>query len=150
VYKVTFSCWYRAKRVQIPPGPHKNICFGYAGMGVFFCYFANHKNGWNAGNVPRINFQRKLARGYFIQRTSQSDLPYINLEHRTVEVAKFYLRWYYIYMEVFDSIFGRVELTSERWNHIVTFHPEIRTYRKFLGKALTHPDITRRSNTISH
>lgn len=46
---------------------------------------------------------------------------------------------------MFDSPFGKVELTSERWNHIITFHPELRTYRKMLQKVLTDPAIVRNS-----
>ncbi len=48
-------------------------------------------------------------------------------------------------METFDSPFGKVVLTAERWNHIVMFHPEILSYRKTLQNVLAHPDITRRS-----
>ena len=48
-------------------------------------------------------------------------------------------------MEMFASVFGHVELTVERWNHITTFHPEVRTHRKLLQKTLLNPDAVRNS-----
>ena len=52
-------------------------------------------------------------------------------------------------MDVFKSLFGKVELTAERWHHIVTFHPEIRSYRKTLQNVFAHPDTVRRSKLDS-
>ena len=42
-------------------------------------------------------------------------------------------------------LLGTVELTGERWRHIVTFHPEIRTRRADLARALRAPDTVRKS-----
>jgi len=48
-------------------------------------------------------------------------------------------------MDMFDSPFGPVELTDERWSHIVTFHPEVRLYHKYVNLTLSDPDFIRRS-----
>lgn len=50
-------------------------------------------------------------------------------------------------MRKFYSPLGNVELTDERLNHILTFHPEIKTYQKYFTKALAHPDSIRTSKT---
>lgn len=48
-------------------------------------------------------------------------------------------------MTWFDSNFGQVELTDERWQHIFEFHPGVARYRKYFRQALANPDIIRRS-----
>lgn len=48
-------------------------------------------------------------------------------------------------METFDSPFGRIELTDERWSHIITFHPEVHLYHKYLDLTLVSPDFVQRS-----
>jgi len=52
-------------------------------------------------------------------------------------------------MKLLDSPFGPVALTKERWQHIITFHPEVRSARKYLSQAVKDPKITRRSKTDS-
>ena len=48
-------------------------------------------------------------------------------------------------MEKFDSPFGTVELTDERLSHILVFHPEVQSFRKYFPKTLHQPEIIRRS-----
>ena len=48
-------------------------------------------------------------------------------------------------MERFDSVFGSVELTSEREKHIFMFHPEVRSQRKYFSLTLAEPAVIRRS-----
>lgn len=50
-------------------------------------------------------------------------------------------------MARYDSPLGSVELTDERWHHIVEFHPEIKRYRSRLARLLTRPVLMRRSKT---
>ncbi|MBI2355931.1 MAG: hypothetical protein HYV13_01840 [Candidatus Doudnabacteria bacterium] len=50
-------------------------------------------------------------------------------------------------MELFDSPFGPVELTSERWSHIVNFHPELRTLKPSIKLVLENPELIRPSKT---
>jgi len=39
----------------------------------------------------------------------------------------------------------QIELTQERWRHIVTEHPEIRGFKKILSEILSEPDLVKRS-----
>ena len=48
-------------------------------------------------------------------------------------------------MEQFSSRFGPIEFTEERLKHILTFHPEIRAYRKHFQITLYEPQVIRRS-----
>lgn len=52
-------------------------------------------------------------------------------------------------METFESPLGSVELTSERLVHILMFHPEIRSVKKYFKRTLLEPSIMRRSNSDS-
>jgi len=48
-------------------------------------------------------------------------------------------------MKRYDSPYGMVELTDERLNHIITFHPDVVRYRKYFKRTLGRPEIIRRS-----
>jgi hypothetical protein len=48
-----------------------------------------------------------------------------------------------IYKDIFDN---QIELTDERWGHIVKEHPEIRTYRDRIQKVLEEPEYVKMSN----
>lgn len=48
-------------------------------------------------------------------------------------------------MEIFPSRLGKVELTDERTRRIATFHPEVKSYKKYFASALAEPDVIRRS-----
>lgn len=48
-------------------------------------------------------------------------------------------------MKISDYRGHQVELTQERWQHIVTEHPEIRGFRKRLPEILSQPDLVKRS-----
>ena len=48
-------------------------------------------------------------------------------------------------MKRFDSAIGTVELTDERRNHILQFHPDIKSYWKHFPATLANPDILRLS-----
>ena len=48
-------------------------------------------------------------------------------------------------MEKFSGFFGDVELTKERWAHIIQFHPEVRRCRKYFSETLSKPDVIRKS-----
>ena len=48
-------------------------------------------------------------------------------------------------MERFVSPLGEVELTDEREQHIMEFHPEMRSYRRYFSEAIAKPDTIRRS-----
>jgi len=44
------------------------------------------------------------------------------------------------------DVFGNnIRLTSERWNHIVEEHPEVRSYQHCLDEILKEPDSVKRS-----
>ena len=45
----------------------------------------------------------------------------------------------------FDVFSQSVELTEERWQHIVTEHPIMREYREKLPTVLADPDYVKRS-----
>jgi hypothetical protein len=48
-------------------------------------------------------------------------------------------------MQCFISRLGTVELTDERKNHILTFHPEIHSAFTYFSEALSHPNTIRQS-----
>lgn len=48
-------------------------------------------------------------------------------------------------MERFSSVFGSAELTDEREQHILIFHPDVKAFRKYFSSALAEPDVMRRS-----
>ena len=48
-------------------------------------------------------------------------------------------------MEIFESAFGRIELTEERASHILEFHPEVKGLLKQFKSTLQKPDIVRKS-----
>lgn len=48
-------------------------------------------------------------------------------------------------MRIFESQFGKVELTMERMKHIFQFHPEVKAYKKLFSKTLKHPNFTKKS-----
>lgn len=48
-------------------------------------------------------------------------------------------------MEVFQSVFGNVELTAERKAHIFKFHPEVKKFVKDFSKTLRGPDTVKKS-----
>lgn len=48
-------------------------------------------------------------------------------------------------MRIYQSLFGPVELTDERKEHILFFHPDVRSYFNHFQKALLQPGILRRS-----
>ncbi len=50
-------------------------------------------------------------------------------------------------MERFDSPFGIVELTHERFSHIIEFHPEIKKLKKYLSKTIAKPKFIRPSKS---
>lgn len=52
---------------------------------------------------------------------------------------------YYICMERFGSIFGEIELTDEREEHIFEHHPEISIHRRQFSETLLKPDLIKRS-----
>lgn len=48
-------------------------------------------------------------------------------------------------MEIFKSVFGEIELTTERKAHIQTFHPEAKAFFKDFPKTLYKPDFVKKS-----
>lgn len=48
-------------------------------------------------------------------------------------------------MQRYDSPYGTVELTDERLNHIIIYHPEVRRHIKYIPKILSRPEVIRRS-----
>jgi len=46
------------------------------------------------------------------------------------------------YLDVFGN---QVDLTDERWRHIITQHPQVESYRERLGDVLAAPTYVRRS-----
>lgn len=50
-------------------------------------------------------------------------------------------------MQRFSSRFGPVELTQERWQHIIIFHPEVRPVQKYFQRTLAQPKLIKRSKT---
>ena len=48
-------------------------------------------------------------------------------------------------MKISDYRGHQVELIKERWQHIVTEHPEIRRFKKRLPEILSEPDLVKRS-----
>jgi len=47
-------------------------------------------------------------------------------------------------MEFIDSFDRRIELSDERWNHIIETHPEIKEFIKELEGALIDPELIKR------
>ena len=50
------------------------------------------------------------------------------------------MRWY-------DSSVGKIELTDERWHHIVQFHADLRPYVRQFATALIDPSRISRSTS---
>ena len=50
-------------------------------------------------------------------------------------------------MLIYDSSFGKVELTNERFSHILTFHPEIKNFSKYFKSVLGQPDFIHQSKS---
>ena len=51
-------------------------------------------------------------------------------------------------MVEFEDLFGRrIRLTSERWNHVETEHPEMKHARPRLKETVAAPDVIVRSQT---
>ena len=50
-------------------------------------------------------------------------------------------------MTIYTDIFGdQIELTSERWFHIVQEHPEVSEYSSLFTEVLSDPDYVKKSN----
>ncbi len=47
----------------------------------------------------------------------------------------------------FDSPLGPVELTDERFSHIVEFHPEVKKFKKYFPEILSGPKLIRPSKS---
>ena len=43
-------------------------------------------------------------------------------------------------MRSFDSPFGRATLTNERKRHILTFHPDVARFMRYLNETLASPE----------
>ena len=50
-------------------------------------------------------------------------------------------------MERFDSPFGPVELTPERFAHITDFHPEVKKLKKYFVSTIANPELIRPSRS---
>ena len=48
------------------------------------------------------------------------------------------------------SSFGNIELTNERLQHILEFHPEVKTAQKYFVITLKNPHIIRSSKSDKH
>lgn len=48
-------------------------------------------------------------------------------------------------MKIIDYCGNQIELTDERWKHIVTEHPEVRGIKDRLLEILSKPDLVKRS-----
>ncbi len=48
-------------------------------------------------------------------------------------------------MKITDYCGNQIELTDERWKHIVTEHPEVRGIKDRLLEILSKPDLVKRS-----
>ena len=49
-------------------------------------------------------------------------------------------------MEYRDKLGNRVELTEERWSHIVKEHPEVSRFKDKIADVLCEPDYIKKSN----
>ena len=47
------------------------------------------------------------------------------------------------YKDIFEDT---IELTDERWFHIVNEHPEVKQYRNRIGEVLVSPDYVKKSS----
>lgn len=48
---------------------------------------------------------------------------------------------------VYEDIFSdSIELTNERWSHIIKEHPEVSLYRERINAVLSGPDYVKRSS----
>lgn len=50
-------------------------------------------------------------------------------------------------MRSYKSSFGKIDLTTERLQHILEFHPEIRTVEKYFVITLQNPDLIKSSKS---
>lgn len=53
-------------------------------------------------------------------------------------------------MKSYASSFGKIDLTTERLQHILEFHPEVKKEQKFFQAALKSPDVIRSSKSDLH
>ncbi len=51
-----------------------------------------------------------------------------------------------IYIDIFKA---SIELTDERWRHIIREHPEVEQYRERIQEVLSDPDYVKASNRDS-
>ena len=54
---------------------------------------------------------------------------------------------YDVRMRSYGSSFGKVELTDERLQHILEFHPEIKGLQKYFATSLNDPHIIKPSKS---
>ena len=48
-------------------------------------------------------------------------------------------------MRIVDYKGNRIELTDERWQHIISEHPEVKKFKDKLSDVLSMPDLVKRS-----
>ena len=64
------------------------------------------------------------------------------------------ISWYkrfMVYVRFYSDRFGnRIELTPERWAHVLSRHPELSAWQHLLGEALEAPEVVTRSIYDSH
>ena len=48
-------------------------------------------------------------------------------------------------MRISDYLGNQIELTVERWHHIIAEHPELKKLRNRLSEILSDPDLVKRS-----
>jgi len=53
-------------------------------------------------------------------------------------------------MQWFDVFSQPIELTEERWQHIVTEHPEVSEHKEKIPVVLADPDYVKRSQRDEH
>ena len=46
-------------------------------------------------------------------------------------------------MKIKDYLGNQIELTDERWRHIITEHPEVRGFKDRLSEILSNPDLVK-------
>ncbi len=46
-------------------------------------------------------------------------------------------------MKISDYRGNQIELTDERWQHIITEHPEVRRFKNRLSEMLSQPDLVK-------
>lgn len=48
-------------------------------------------------------------------------------------------------MKISDYLGNQIELTDERWHHIIIEHPEVKSLKDRLSEILSQPDMVKRS-----